>query len=228
MTELVNHDTFKGGAKAGQCKKKCLACHHAARLALREQVNAIAEAKAAAAAEEIQPEEVSDDSTTSSAATDDTPLARTLGQCKRCYNQGEPVEVWTSHSVHNCPAIMNHICELCDEKGHYVNCCPNVKNVLIACNVNKNENYQILKTFKYAIYKDKDFLMLFKKYGSILVTKGCHPDVDGTYHYTFVFKDNVDKFHLYVRHEHFPNYEYKEWYVGFSKRVVFKNFRVIY
>lgn len=71
--------------------------------------------------------------------------------CTICKNSGKSEGQYTSHNVKNrsgsvlCPTILQNICGICNQKGHFKSRCPNKKSVVDS----------ILKPQKAEIKKEK-------------------------------------------------------------------------
>ena len=243
MANLLVHDVFKSN---GKCKKKCSACHiarlTAEALATQQQAQVVAAAVAAAGEAAVaqaqaeaqtqpapapqaaaQPEPVPDisssDTSDANSVTSDLSSNSTFRPCGHCRNQGKPEDYWRSHTSNQCPDILNNVCNLCGETGHFPSHCEfGLKNITINKTIHYAEHWQLRKTFQYAIENDPDFKMLLEHYGALYVSKGVHMDKNRQLHYTFNFKGCHAKFHLDVNKERFGERP-KEFYVGFSKRI---------
>ena len=173
----------------------------------------------AAAQPEPVPDISSSDTSDANSVTSDLSSNSTFRPCGHCRNQGKPEDYWRSHTSNQCPDILNNVCNLCGETGHFPSHCEfGLKNITINKTIHYAEHWQLRKTFQYAIENDPDFKMLLEHYGALYVSKGVHMDKNRQLHYTFNFKGCHAKFHLDVNKERFGERP-KEFYVGFSKRI---------
>jgi hypothetical protein len=83
--------------------------------------------------------------------------------CTICKNSGKSEGQYTSHNVKNrsgsvlCPTILQNICGICNQKGHFKTRCPNKKSVVDS--ILKPQKAEIKKEKKPVVDRKKDMLV---------------------------------------------------------------------